>query len=218
MNKGNHRQRPLPLFRWWALVLALAMVPRIGLAEIELAPFAGFRAGAEFDLRDDQTGSQGTVDFDDGESFGIVLNVDLDEPGKQAELYYGRQLTTARTSENFLVPGNDSFALEIHQLQFGGLYFPGGQSQGGFVSGVIGVTRLAPKDSRLRSHHRASLALGGGFKMPVSDALLLRLDLRGIYTALDTGGSVFCAGGCAVRVQSSGYVQIEAGAGLVLRF
>lgn len=218
MNKTNRVPRSRPLCRWQALALALAMVPSFGLAEIELAPFAGFRAGAEFDLRDDQTGAQSRIDFDDGESFGVVLNVDLDEPGKQAELYYGRQLTTARTSENFFVPGGDSFALEIHQLQFGGLYFPGGQSQGGFVSGVIGVTRLDPKDSQLRSHHRASLALGGGFKIPLSDSLWLRLDLRGIYTALDTGGSVFCAGGCAVHVQSSGYVQIEASAGLALRF
>jgi len=29
---------------------------------------------------------------------------------------------------------------------------------------------------------------------------------------------VFCSGGCELKYRSSGYIQVEAGAGLVLRF
>ncbi|CAN0601778.1 unnamed protein product, partial [Ectocarpus sp. 12 AP-2014] len=104
------------------------------------------------------------------------------------------------------------------QLQFGGLYFPGGTTTGGFVSGVAGFTRLDPKPSGLDTHHRASLSLGGGYKWPLNDHLRLRLDLRGLYTVLDSGGAVFCSGGCNVRFESNGFFQVEASAGLVVRF
>lgn len=187
-------------------------------AEVELAPFAGFRMGGDFDIRNRTDDSESRVDLEDTVSHGIVLNVDLDEPGKQLELYLGRQETTANVSEGLLTPTRDSIDVTITQLQFGGLYFPGGASSGGFVSGVAGVTRLDPKSSGLDSHHRASLSLGGGYKLVLADHLLLRLDLRGIYTVLDSGGSVFCSGGCDLRFESSGYVQVEASAGLALRF
>ncbi|WP_421843347.1 hypothetical protein [Marinobacter algicola] len=45
-----------------------------------------------------------------------------------------------------------------------------------------------------------------------------RLDLRGVYTALNSGGSAFCSGGCELRFDSSGYLQVEAAAGLAIRF
>lgn len=201
-----------------ALALLLTAVPPGASAEVELAPFVGFRAGGEFDVRDSGGAGQSRLEFDDTQSLGLVLNIDLDEPGKQAELYYGRQATTAFGSEALLSSGATAVDVVIHQLQFGGLYFPGGQPRGGFVSGVIGVTRLDPKPGELRSHHRAAIALGAGYKLAINDHLGIRFDLRGIYTALDSGGGVFCSGGCAVRVESTGFLQVEAGAGLQLRF
>lgn len=203
---------------WLAGLVLAALTAPVAHADIELAPFAGFRMGGEFDIRDSTDDSTSRLDFDDTASLGLVVNVDLAEPGKQLEFYYSRQDTTATTTTTLLAPETSSVDLVIHQLQFGGLYFPGGQTTGGFASGVIGVTRLDPKDSGLDSHHRASLTLGGGYKLPLSRNILLRLDLRGIYTVLDSGGAVFCSGGCTARFESSGYLQVEAGAGLVLRF
>lgn len=101
--------------------------------------------------------------------------------------------------------------------QFGVLYFPGGQNHGGFVSGVPGVTRLEPDDSGYQTHHRAALSLGGGYQFFLTEQLRLRLDLRGVYTALNPGGSAFCSGGCEPRFDSSGYLQVEAAAGLAVR-
>ena len=187
-------------------------------AEVELTPFAGYRMGGEFDVNNRTDDEDRRVDLEDTVSQGLLLNVDLSEPGKQLELYLGRQETTARSSEGLLTPTRTSVDLTITQLQFGGLYFPGGTTTGGFVSGVAGVTRLDPKPSGLDTHHRASLSLGGGYKWPLNDHLRLRLDLRGLYTVLDSGGAVFCSGGCNVRFESNGFFQVEASAGLAVRF
>ena len=187
-------------------------------AEVEIAPFAGFRMGGEFDVSDRNTNQEDTLEFKDSGAFGVAINVDLKEPGKQAELYFSRQETTASTSDHFLTEDRYSVDVTIYQLQFGGLYFPGHKNTGGFVSGVIGVTRLDPEPSGLDAHHRASIALGGGYKYALTNSLLARFDLRGVYTVLDSGGAVFCDGGCSVRFDSSGYGQVEASAGLAFRF
>lgn len=208
----------MTLLRSLCCYLALLPLGMPAAAEVELTPFAGFRMGGEFDTRNDTDDSESRVKLDDTLSQGLLVNVDLREPGKQLELYLGRQETTADIPQGLLAPPRDRVDITLYQLQFGGLYFPGGKTTGGFISGVAGVTRLDPKPSGLDTHHRASLTLGGGYKFPVSEHVLLRLDLRGIYTVLDSGGAVFCSGGCNVRFESSGYLQIEAGAGLAIRF
>lgn len=200
-----------------SLIIASLLAPATR-AEVEIAPFAGFRMGGEFDVSDRDTDEEDSLEFKDSESFGVVMNVDLKEPGKQAELYFSRQETTASTSNQLLTEDSYSVDVTIYQLQFGGLYFPGHKNTGGFVSGVVGVTRLDPEPSGLDEHHRASIAIGGGYKLALTESLLARFDLRGVYTVLDSGGSVFCDGGCAVRFDSSGYGQVEASAGLAFRF
>ena len=186
--------------------LASALIAPPLAAEVSLAPFAGFRMSSSVDIE--------TA----GASQGLVFNFDLAEPGEQGEIYFGRQSTSARLDNGLFAPGQDSIDLTIYQLQFGGLYFPGGQNHGGFVSGVFGLTRLEPDDSRYETHHRAALSIGGGYQFFLTEQLRLRLDLRGVYTALNSGGSAFCSGGCELRFDSSGYLQVEAAAGLAIRF
>ncbi len=192
-------------------------VASLALADVEVAPFAGFRLGGDIDLRDRDTERESGLELDEGESFGLVINLDLAEPGKQAELYIARHATSASSTIPFAAD-TSTLDLVIYQVQLGGLYFPGGQTTGGFVSGVAGITRLEPKNDDFDSHHRASLSLGGGYKLKISDQLLLRFDLRGIYTVLDSGGAVFCSGGCNLRFESEGYFQAEASAALAFRF
>lgn len=201
-----------------AVLLALTLLPTPGAADISLAPFAGFRMSSSVDIETAGASTSDQIDFRDSASQGLVVNFDLAEPGKQTELYFGRQSTSARLDNGLFAPGVDSIDLMIYQLQFGGLYFPGGKNHGGFVSGVFGVTRLEPDDSRYETHHRAALSLGGGYQFFLTEKLRLRLDLRGVYTALNSGGSAFCSGGCELRFDSSGYLQVEAGAGLAIRF
>lgn len=201
-----------------AVLFALTLPAPPALAEVGLSPFAGFRMSSSVDIETAGASADDQIHFRDSPSQGLALNFDLAEPGKQGEVYFSRQSTSARLDNGLFTPGIRSIDLTIYQLQFGGLYFPGGKSYGGFVSGVLGVTRLEPEDSRYDSHHRAALSLGGGYQFFLTEQLRLRLDLRGIYTALNSGGSVFCSGGCELRFRSNGYLQVEAGAGLVMRF
>jgi len=201
-----------------AVLFALSLTPTPALADVSLAPFAGFRMSSSVDIETAGASTSDQIDFQDSASQGLVFNFDLPDPGKQGELYFGRQSTSARLNNGLFAPGVESIDLTIYQLQFGGLYFPGGQNHGGFVSGVFGVTRLEPDDSRYETHHRAALSLGGGYQFFLTEQLRLRLDLRGVYTALNSGGSAFCSGGCELRFDSSGYLQVEAAAGLAIRF
>lgn len=196
---------------------SLLIIPPVT-AEVSLTPFSGFRMSSSVDIGTAGASATDQIDFRDSASQGLVFNFDLAEPGKQGELYFGRQSTSARLDNGLFAPGTDSIDLTIYQLQFGGLYFPGGKSHGGFVSGVFGVTRLEPDDSGYETHHRAALSLGGGYQFFLTEQLRLRLDLRGVYTALNSGGSAFCSGGCELRFDSSGYLQVEAAAGLAIRF
>lgn len=203
------------------LAIALGLIlaaPPVATAGVGLAPFAGFRMGGSAEVESTDGETEDELRFQDTASHGLTFNFDLPEAGKQGELYFGRQETSAKLDQGLLTPGAEAVDLTIYQLQFGGLYFPGGRSFGGFASGVIGVTRLEPDRPELDNHHRVALSLGGGYQFYLSDHLRLRLDLRGIYTALESGGSVFCSGGCALKFRSNGYLQVEAAAGLAIRF
>lgn len=201
-----------------ALASGFALAAPPAIADIGVAPFVGYRMGSSVDIESASADTKDQIQFKDTTSHGLTLNFDLPEAGKQGELYFGRQETSAKLGNGQFAPGTQAIDVTIYQLQFGGLYFPGGKTYGGFASGVLGVTRLEPDNSAYDTNHRLALSLGGGYQFFLSDSLRLRLDLRGIYTALDSGGSVFCSGGCELKYRSSGYLQIEAGAGLVLRF
>ncbi|MYL25169.1 MULTISPECIES: hypothetical protein [Halomonadaceae] len=201
-----------------SLVLSACLLPMAAQAGVELTPFVGYRLGGDFEVRTAGASTTEDLTFDDSRSLGLTLNADLAEPGKQLELYVARQETRVRSSEPLFTPPATALDVVIYQLQLGGLYFPEGGTTGPFVSGVAGLTRLEPKPNGLRDHNRASISLGGGYKLPLQENLLMRFDLRGIYTVLDSGGAVFCSGGCTAVFDSSGFIQVEASAGLTLRF
>ena len=87
-----------------------------------------------------------------------------------------------------------------------------------FVSGTFGLTRMEPKRADLTTENRLSLSLGAGAKIFFTKNLGLRFDVRGIYTALNADTAIFCSGGCAIKVNSSGFVQTELSAALMMRF
>jgi hypothetical protein len=116
--------------------------------------------------------------------------------------------------------GDPLFDLSVEYYHVGGLYLIEVESDRvrPFVSGSFGLTRLNPQGDDLSTETQLSLALGGGAKFFITEHLGLRLDARGIFTALNSNGAVFCSGGCAISVQSSGFIQGELNAGVVVRF
>jgi hypothetical protein len=180
---------------------------------IEIAPFAGYRFGGGFE--DANTGSD--LSLDSSESFGLILDYELN-PNQQLEVYLSRQKTKLSADGTFT--GNPLFDLSVEYYHFGGLYVFDVENKRirPFISGTLGITRMDPDGASLNEEIRFSLALGGGVKIFLTDNFGLRFDGRGIFTAMDSNAAVFCSGGCAVKVRSSGFVQGELGAGVILRF
>src|SRR5690554_8188467 len=59
----------------------------------------------------------------------------------------------AKLDNSLFAPDTQAIDVTIYQLQFGGLYFPGGKTYGGFASGVLGLTRLEPDNSAPKNYH-----------------------------------------------------------------
>jgi len=183
---------------------------------VEITPFVGRRFGGSF--VDANTGANFLVA--DAKAFGLVLDFDL-EPDKQIEIFLSRQNTYLSSSDP-LFTGNPLFDLTIDYYHIGGLYMiPTDELPEHvlpFVSGTFGLTRMAPKRTDLTTENRWSISLGTGAKIFFNKNLGLRFDLRGIYTALNSDTAIFCSGGCAIKVNSSGFVQTELTAALMMRF
>jgi hypothetical protein len=201
-------QRPLVL----ALVLVTLSQAAPALA-VEITPFIGQRYGGSFE--DSITAAN--FEVADAAAYGLMLDFDL-EPDKQIEVYLSRQNTHLSTGDP-LFTGQPLFDLAIDYYHIGGLYMlPEGDRVRPFLTGTFGLTRMAPKPADLTTENRLSLSLGGGAKIFFTKNLGLRFDVRGIYTALNANAEVFCSGGCAIKVYSSGFLQTEVSAALMMRF
>jgi hypothetical protein len=197
-----------------AIILLLALNPAVSSAAqaVEVAPFTGHRYGGNFE----DTNTAAKFEFADATDYGLLLDFDS-EPDKQIEVFLSRQATHLATTGPFT--GNPLFDLTIDYYHIGGLYMlPEGDRVRPFVSGTFGLTRMAPKRSDLTTENRLSLSLGGGAKFFLTKSLGLRFDVRGIYTMLNADTSVFCSGGCTIKVRGNGFVQTEVGAALMMRF
>jgi hypothetical protein len=179
---------------------------------IEITPFGGFRFGGSFE--DANTGD--TIAIDEAGSYGLMLDFDL-EPAKQIEVYLSRQST--KLSSGGTVTGNPKFNLTVDYYHIGGLLMLEGDRVRPFVSGTFGLTRMDPQGGDRTAEYFFSIALGGGAKIPLTERLGLRFDARGIFTAVNTNGTIFCANsGCAIHVQGGGVLQGELTAGLIFKF
>jgi hypothetical protein len=193
------------------LCVLLLMAGAMPANALEISPFIGQRYGGSFE--DANTGS--TFEVADATSYGVILDFDLDRD-RQIEVYLSRQDTRLTTSGTFT--GDPLFDLTVDYYHIGGVYMLEGEQVRPFVSGTLGLTRMDPKGADLTTENRFSIALGGGAKFFLSKNVGLRLDVRGIYTAMNADTAVFCSGGCVIKVRSTGFIQAELGAALMLRF
>ena len=197
-----------------ALILLLTLVPAVSsdARAVEVAPFIGHRYGGSFQDANTLSG----FELADANSFGLLLDFDT-EPDKQIEVFLSRQDTQLTTAGTFT--GNPLFNLSIDYYHIGGLYLlPAEGLMHPFVSGTMGLTRMVPKRADLTTENRLSLSLGGGAKFYFSRSVGVRFDVRAIYTMLNADTAVFCSGGCTIMVRGNGFVQMEAGAALLMRF
>jgi hypothetical protein len=200
------------LARRAALLVALAaplVDPRAQAGEIELQPFIGLQYGGSF-----ASPAGVPFSFDESADYGATLDVAL-APTWRLELLFSRQETELKPPT-----GGPTFPQTVERYMVGIQEEP--ETDGPFrFFGValLGATRLVPGLAGVDSELRFAVGLSLGTKVPASSRFGLRLEARGFYTVVDSGGAVFCTNGtCLFRFSGSGIWQGDVTAGVILRF
>ena len=190
------------------LLLLGTMVVNTKATAGEITVYSGYRSGEEFE---DET-SDLTVDLDESQSFGIILNL---PHSKVTEMEFLYSIQSTRLSG----PGSveDGQDMDIEYWHLGGTYLFPRDNMTTYMVATFGATHFKPED--LSSETKFSLSLGGAAKMPLGKRFGLRLEGRAFMTSLDSGGAMFCnSGSCRVVAASSFFTQFEASVGLSLKF
>ena len=203
----------------WFRICCLAVTPVAAEekpSRFELTPFAGYQFGGEFELE----GSDTELELDEAQSFGLILNMDIDAD-RQYEFYYSRQETELDNKGLFL--NEPVLDLDVEYLHVGGTVAFAGDSVRPYVVGTIGLSRFDPQGSGLDSETFFSFSFGGGAKFFADKRVGLRLEGRFFATLIDSDTEIFCRSGadtnfCAVKVDGDLLLQWQAMAGLVFRF
>ena len=184
--------------------------------DFEITPFGAYRYGGEFK----ETDRNFSIDLDDGESFGLILNA-RHSHNTQWEILYSRQETSASTTGLGL--SDPKLDITIEYLQAGGTYLWDGDTVRPFLAATLGVSQVDITTPGYDSDSFFSFSLGLGFQVAPTNRLGLRLEARGYGTLLDSSSDLFCEFGpsnniCVVRIDGTIMWQVEALAGIVFRF
>lgn len=207
---------PSPAWRLCLLTAVAALLacwPGTGIAAGDgaytVTPTISYRGGGRLEQRD----SAERRSTDASRTAGVILNL-RQEPGRLYELSYSRQDTRIRGSD---------VRLRIDYLQIGGLLRWRHPGFAHFLAGGIGATRLQARGNGSGSDLRPSLSLALGLEIPLPGPLHLRLEGRGHATFTGDDSSVFCVAsdtqsGCVFGYRGGAFTQLEASAGLGIRF
>ena len=176
-----------------------------------------FYGGDRFGGSVTDSASNSSIDFKNGSSFGLAVDIGLDR-SRQLELFYSQQ-DTALTSGAFSSQTGNA-GLTLHNYHLGGTAFIDEVGRGLYVMGGIGATTATPKGSGLNSSTFFSGNLGLGWMVPIGAHVAFRFEARGYGILLNNNSALFCGGatGCRIAIKGSGLYYGEALAGLSIRF
>jgi hypothetical protein len=182
----------------------------------EITPFGAYRYGGEFK----ETDRNFSIDLDESESFGLILNA-RHSPTTQWEILYSRQETSADTTGLGL--SDPKLDIDVEYLQAGGTYLWDGDVVRPFLAATLGVAQVDISNPGYDSDAFFSFSLGLGLQVRPTSRLGLRLEARSYGTLLDSDSDLFCAFSpsnniCAIRIDGTIMWQVEALAGIVFRF
>jgi hypothetical protein len=199
---------------WLSFVLLAAAVPAAA-QTVEITPFAGYRFGGSFELVDDGR----NLEVKESAAFGASLGVSVAADG-ELEALYSRQDT--RLASGGLFTSTPFFDLVVETYQLGGNYLLREEEDRvrPYIGVGLGVTRLVPEPNDLEHETRFSASFAGGVKAYFSHHFGLRLEVRGLFTILESDSRVFCDsfGGCLVHTSGTELSQGEVRGGLIVRF
>ena len=172
-------------------------------------PFVGYRTSST--LENATTSEE--IDINETSSFGILLSMKKDAT-TDYDFLFSRQNADLRQNGQ-TIPNS---GVRFDYYHFGGTVNYKVDNLRPFVAGGLGATHISPADSAYSSETKFSLSIGGGLKVPFSQQMAARLELRGYGTIVDSSTSILCSGGCIATFTGSVFWQIEALAGLQLAF
>lgn len=178
----------------------------------EVTPFIGYMGGGKFE---DPTDSSDR-DVEQDTNWGVFLNLNVESPERQYEMFYSRLGTT--------VEGEVPIDMDIQYLQIGGIVnFTDVERAIPYFGMTVGATQFSPDGDGLDNETKLSFTVGGGVKVPITEHIGVRLDARAFVTVLDTDGNFFCVSGeagaaCRITASSDTFVQYAVGLGVVAAF
>jgi hypothetical protein len=189
---------------------AQGFAPRDEGPSVQIAPFVGYQFGGSIVNRE----LDRKYSFKSGLDYGGTVDITL-SPTWRVELMYSRQETQLESTG---VAG-PSFDVTVERYMIGLEEEKGEGSVKFYGVLLLGATRFVPgfEDAGSEIDFTGGLALG--VKSFVSKNIGIRLEARGFYTAVKSGGDVFCgAGTCFFSFSGSGIWQGDVNGGLILAF
>jgi len=180
--------------------------------DLELTPFAAYRFGGQFE---DPVEAESDVDIEESSAFGVAIDVRY-APDQAIQVFYSRQSTR-------LDGGGAALDFDVEYFQLGGVaHYPTEQAYEPYVVGTVGAARFSPGGG-LDDETRFAATLGAGIQYSLSRNLALRLEARGYLSFFDSDADLFClsdeaGANCRFRAKSSLVWQLEAQAGITVRF
>lgn len=178
-----------------------------------ITTYGGYRSGGSL-----QEGSSPNASLDLKGNGAVSFSIDrVIDSKRQVQVFFSQQ------DSEFPPSGASTSAtavpLTVSYLHLGGTNFiEDDVGRGVYVVGGLGITRLSPGRSGLSAEIRPSLNLGVGYQWPLATSVALRFELRGYFTAINSNSSLFCSGGCVLRVKGDTLTQGEALLGLSVGF
>jgi Outer membrane protein beta-barrel domain len=176
----------------------------------EFTPFAGFMAGGEFEDPTDNSDR----DLDEDTSFGLIINAAADS-WRHYEFLFASQSTS--------VDGAVPFDMDVQYLQIGGtVNYPDATRVIPYFGITVGAAKFSPDAPGLDDETKLAASIAGGVRVPITNHIGVRLDLRAFITVLDTDGDLFCVsdGGatCNISAKSDTFLQYSAALGVTVGF
>lgn len=196
-------------------VIAAALAaagPALAAEKVEITPFVGVRAGGE--LLDEAAGR--TVALGGAPDFGVVVDLGLFPEGS-LEVLLSRQIADVSVEDE--AGARREVDLAVDYVHVGATHEWGRPKSRSFVAVTLGITRFDARGTSFRDPIGLSGSIGGGGKFMLGRRLGLRVEGRGYGTVVSSSAGASCGGeGCRVRFTGSGWWQLEANVGLIVRF
>lgn len=199
-------------------VLALLGAPAAAAQALdtELTAFGGYRFGGTVDVKD----SDSAYELDDASSFGLIWNHRY-RGNTQWEVFYSTQDARAKLDGDAQLAATAD--VESHVLQLGGTYLWDGATLQPYLAATLGATHIRARAAGSDSDTFVSGSIGLGFRVAPTARLGLRFEARAHGTFIRENSSIFCSTGpdenlCAIKADGNLFGQVEAYAGLTLRF